>query len=47
MVWQPTKSEALPMKIEQFMQRLRRSVVEHLPLGDRGASWAELRTEAA
>jgi hypothetical protein len=35
------------MKIEQFMQKLRRSVVERLPLGDRGASWTELRTEAA
>jgi hypothetical protein len=43
----PAKGEALPVKIEQLIQKLRRSVVEHLPLGDRGASWTELRTEAA
>jgi hypothetical protein len=35
------------VKIEQLMQTLRRSVVELLPLDDRGASWSKLRTEAA
>ena len=46
MAVQLAKSEALTVKIEQFIQMLRRSVVELLPLGDRGASWTELRTEA-
>jgi hypothetical protein len=41
------KREALPVKIEQLIQKLRRSVVGLLPLDDRGASWPELRTEAA
>jgi hypothetical protein len=46
MVLGPAAGHAVPVKIEQFMQMLRRSVVEFLPLGDRGASWAGLRTEA-
>ena len=42
----PPKSKAGAMKIEQRMDRLRRSVVERGPLGDRGASCAELLPEA-
>jgi hypothetical protein len=47
MVSRVATREALPVKIEQLMQTLRRSVVELLPLGDRDASWSKLRTEAA
>jgi hypothetical protein len=41
------KSEALGVKITQPMQMLRRNVVERGTLGDRGASWARLHSEAA
>jgi len=34
------------MKIEQRMDRLRRFVAERESLSDRGASWAELLSEA-
>jgi hypothetical protein len=42
-----SKSEALGVKITQPMQTLRRTVVEQETLGDRGASWARLHSEAA
>jgi hypothetical protein len=35
------------VKIEQFMDRLRRSVVVRRARGDRGASWAGLLPEAS
>jgi hypothetical protein len=46
MVAQPANREALRMKIEQRMDRLRRSVAGRESLSDRGASWAELPPEA-
>ena len=46
MVGRVATREALPVKIEQLMQKIRRFVVELLPLGDHGASWSKLRTEA-
>jgi hypothetical protein len=47
MAARPAKREALCMKITQLMQMLGRSVVERLPLGDRGASPARLLPQAA
>jgi hypothetical protein len=46
MAQEPAKSEALRMKTEQRMDRLRRSVAGRESLSDRGASWAELPPEA-
>jgi len=46
MAQQLAKSDALRMKIEQRVDRLRRSVAGRKSLSDRGASWAELLPEA-
>ena len=42
MVWRRAKSQALPMKVEQLTERLRRLVLERQSLRDRGASTADL-----
>jgi len=42
MVGRRAKSQALPMKVEQLTEKLRRLVLERQSLRDRGASTADL-----